>query len=74
MVATEHVGNKYSTLGQALDIAAVFNLIKFIEKSIFALNLCTEILTKWICKISTQISKRNSTFKVDFNGDMNLGQ
>ena len=74
LAAIEHVRNKYSSLSQALYTAVVINLIKLIDIVNIALNYCTELLKRWICMISTQIINKNSTFKVDYNRDIDSGE
>ena len=71
---TATVRNEYSLSSQSLCNAVVINLIKLIDIVNFALNYCTEVLKRWICMISTQISNKNSTVKVDYNRDIDLGE
>ena len=71
---TTHVRNKYSLLSQALYTAVVVNVIKLNDIVNSALNYCTGLLKRWICMISTQIFNKNSTFEVDYNRDIDLGE
>ena len=74
LVSTEHVRNKALLLSRALYTAVVINLIKLIDIVSFALSYCTELLRRWICIISTQISNKKGNFKVNYKRDIDLGE